>query len=155
MSSPGWFSRRMLDGLTATAEALFPENDFGAPDHLSTDLVARTLDYLDELPPPQRRLLWMLFFAVELLTPFLLLVPRRFSRLAPSERARAVQGWRRSGYFVLRVLGDALKASTTMMYMSHPSVVAHIEAVKSCERPGDPLTFPTDLGALARVPVPE
>ena len=62
----------------------------------------------------------------ELLAPFLLFVPARFSRLTPERRAQAVRRWRRSRFFFLRLLGDALKASTTMIYMSHPSVVAHI-----------------------------
>jgi hypothetical protein len=130
MAEPGFFDRIMLAGLSATAEGLFPENDLGAPDWKSTDLTARTLSYLNELPPPQRRLLWVLFFAVELLAPFLAPGFSRFSSLPPRRRAQVVRRWRRSPYFLLRVLGDALKASTTMMYMSHPSVLEHIEERK-------------------------
>jgi hypothetical protein len=133
MSDPGFFDRIMLAGLAATAEGLFPENDFGAPDWKTTELVSRSLDYIRELPPPQRRLLWLLFFAVELLAPFLLLTPQRFSKLSSRRRASAVRRWRRSSLFLLRVLGDALKASTTMMYMSHPSVVAHIDETRTCD----------------------
>jgi hypothetical protein len=121
-----FIERRVEDGIRGAAEGLFPENDFGAPDFRDTDLVRRTREWMDELPPPQRRLLVLLFFTVELLTPILLFVPRRFSRLTPERRAEAVRRWRRSRFFFLRLLGDALKASTTMIYMSHPSVVAHI-----------------------------
>lgn len=121
-----FFEGRLVDGIRAASEGLFPENDFGAPDWRDTELVARTREYMAELPPPQRRLLVLLFVVVELLAPILLLVPRRFSRLSPERRAAAVRRWRGSRFFVLRVLGDALKATTTMMYMSHPRVVAHI-----------------------------
>lgn len=133
MAEPGFFDRIMLAGLSATAEGLFPENNLGAPDWKSTDLTARTLSYLNELPPPQRRLLWVLFFAVELLAPFLVPGFSRFSSLTPLRRAQAVRRWRRSPYFLLRVLGDALKASTTMMYMSHPRVLDHIQERKTCD----------------------
>lgn len=122
----------MLAGLSATAEGLFPENSIGAPDWKSTELPKRALSYLNELPPPQRRLLWVLFFAIELLAVVLLPGFSRFSRHSPLRRAQAVRRWRRSSLFLLRVLGDALKASTTMMYMSHPLVLAHIEETKTC-----------------------
>jgi hypothetical protein len=121
-----FIERRVDDGIRGACEGLFPENDFGAPDFRTTDLARRTREWMDELPPPQRRLLVLLFFTVELLTPILLLVPARFSRLSPERRAEAVRRWRRSRFFFLRLLGDALKASTTMIYMSHPLVVAHI-----------------------------
>jgi hypothetical protein len=132
MAEPGFFDRIMLAGLGATVEGLFPENDVGAPDWKATELVPRTLEYFQLLPPPQRRLLWVLFFAVELLAPALMPGFRRFSRHSPRQRASAVRRWRRSPFFLLRVLGDALKASITMMYMSHPRVLAHIEERRTC-----------------------
>jgi hypothetical protein len=129
----GFIERRVEDGIRGASEGLFPENDFGAPDWRDTELVRRMREYMDELPPPQRRLLVLLFVTVELLTPLLLLRPHRFSRLAPERRAQAVRSWRKSRFFLLRLLGDALKASTTMMYMSHPSVVAHIGEYRAGE----------------------
>ena len=60
-------------GLIATAEALFPENAYGAPDYKTTDLVHRMLEYWKLLPSPQRRLLVFLFALVELLPPILLI----------------------------------------------------------------------------------
>ncbi len=129
----GFIARRVEDGIRGASEGLFPENDFGAPDWRQTELVRRTREWMDDLPPPQRRLLVLLFVTVELFAPCLLLVPRRFSRLSPERRAEAVRRWRRSRFFFLRLLGDALKASTTMVYMSHPLVVAHIGEYRRAE----------------------
>ena len=144
----GFFRRQLVNGITGASEGLFPPNDFGAPDFRETRMVERTLEYLEELPPAQRRLVSALFIAVELLAPFLLLVPRRFSRLPHAHRAHAVRSWRRSRFFLLRVLGDALKASTTMMYMSHPRVVLHIGEHRACEHSEDLLGYPVRLDAL-------
>jgi hypothetical protein len=41
----------MVSGIEGTAEVLYPENDFGAPDWRSTDMASRTLRYLEDLPP--------------------------------------------------------------------------------------------------------
>jgi hypothetical protein len=116
-------------------------------------MVRRTREYIDDLPPPQRRLLVFLFVFVELVAPLLLLSPRRFSKLTPERRAQAVRRWRRSRFFLLRLLGDALKASTTMIYMSHPLVIAHIEEYRICEHPSDPVQYPTRPGALTEMTV--
>jgi hypothetical protein len=110
-------------------------NDLGAPDWRTTEMVPRTLAYLDELPAEQRRLLTMLFLAVELGAVLLVAGFSRFSKMTPLRRAEVVRAWRRSRYQVFRVLGDALKATTTMMYMSHPRAIAYIDATKTCDRP--------------------
>lgn len=146
--TPGFFQRQLIAGIRATSEGLFPENELGAPDYRDTEMVTRTLDYLAELPPPQRRLVSLLFVAVELLAPFLLLVPRRFSRISPTGRANAVRHWRGSRIFLLRLLGDALKATATMMYMSHPKVVGYIGEHRACHHPDDALRYPVRPHAL-------
>ncbi|HEX3598221.1 MAG TPA: hypothetical protein VHU80_24100 [Polyangiaceae bacterium] len=122
-------------GLSATVEALFPVNDQGAPDYLTTDLVARTLEYLELLPARQRRLLLSLFALVELAAPFLLVGWGRFSSVSVERRERAVRRFRSSSVAALRLVGDALKASTTMMYMSHPAALSYVGA-----DPGSALT---------------
>ncbi len=137
----------------AVSEALFPKNSINAPDFEETELVSRTLEYLDELPPAQRRLLMTLFIFLELATPLLALYPARYSRLSVERRTALVQGWRRHWFQPFGWLGDALKATMTMMYMSHPSVIRHVEGFKTCERPTDPLNFPIDKDALKRLPV--
>jgi hypothetical protein len=151
----GFLERRLTDGVRAASQGLFPENDLGAPDWRDTEMVRRTLAYIEELPPTQRRMLVFLFVFVELAAPLLLLTPRRFSKLSPEQRAAAVRGWRKSRFYLLRLLGDALKASTTMMYMSHPRVVAHIEEYRICEHSADALDYPLRPSELAGMAVPE
>jgi hypothetical protein len=64
---------------------------------------------------------------------------KRFSAHPAARREQAVRAFRRSRLLPLRLLGDALKASTTVMYMSHPAVLAYIGMYSGCERPTDPL----------------
>ena len=63
--------------------------------------------------------------------------------------------WRKSRWFLLRVLGDALKASTTMMYISHPRVLEHIEEYRVCEHETDGLRVPVRPKALEAPSVSE
>jgi hypothetical protein len=154
MMADGFFRRQLVNGITAASEGLFPRNSFGAPDFEQTRMVERTLEYLAELPPAQRRMVSLLFIVVELLAPLLLLRPARFSKIPHAHRAHAVRCWRRSRFFLLRVLGDALKASTTMMYMSHPLVVAYIGEHRACEHPFDALDYPVRRDALPREVAP-
>lgn len=113
-------------GLTASAEALFPINDLGAPDYRTTDLVTRMLEYLALLPRRQRTLLLVLFAFVELSPPLLFAGFRRFSKLPVGRREALVRRWRSSSVLVVRLLADAVKASTTMMYMSHPAALRYV-----------------------------
>lgn len=119
-------------GLGASAEALFPVNDFGAPDFRETEIVARTLDYMRALPATQRRLIQLLFAFVELAAPVLCGSFRRFSRMPAARREAAVRGFRRSRFAGVRLLGDALKATLTMMYMSHPRALAYVGEKSDC-----------------------
>jgi hypothetical protein len=145
----GFFERRALDGLEAVAEALFPQNDYGAPDFNATDLVRRTVEYMDVLPRDKRRLLVGLFLLTELAAPLLVPGFSRFSRLPVQVREEAVRRFRQSRFLPLRLLGDALKATTTLIYMSHPLALAYVGAYSSCERPFDPMTLPFREGALS------
>jgi hypothetical protein len=152
MSEPrGFLERRAADGVQATVEALYPVNDYGAPDHVATDMVRRTWLYLGDLPAPQRRLLVLLFAFTELAAPFLIPGFRRFSRLPVERREAAVRRFRRSRFFPLRVIGDSLKATTTLIYMSHPAALAYIGMYSYCARPEDPLAVPTRPGTLAEI----
>ena len=145
----GLFARIAEDGLRATVEALYPVNDYGAPDWRATEMVPRTLEYWGELPPRQRRLLMALFVLVELGATLFLFGFRRFSRHPVSRRERAVRDFRGSWLLPLRTLGDALKASTTVIYMSHPAVLAHIGMYTACEHPDDPFPVLVRPGALS------
>lgn len=127
------------DGIAATAEALFPVNDYGAPDHVATELVPRMLDYLGDLPAKQRRLILALYVLVELFAPVLVPCTCRFSKLPVARREAAVRAFRSSRLLPLRLIGDALKATTTIIYMSHPAALSHIGMYSACERPADAL----------------
>ena len=135
------FHRQFKRGLSASAAALFPATKPGIPDFKSTDLIARTEAYLDELPPTQRRLLMWLFVVVELLGGILGGKLRRFSRLPRKERTGLVRRWRRSTILPIRVLGDSVKAVLTMGYVSHPSTVEHIGMFSACDHPHDGLSI--------------
>lgn len=132
-----WLERVAAAGIAACSEATFPKNDIGAPDFESTAMVRRTAEYLEDLPPKSRRLLVLLFATVELIT--LLLCLSRFSKLPVDRRTETLRGWRRSRWFIWRALGDSVKATTTMMYMSHPSVLTYIGEYRACDAPaGEP-----------------
>jgi hypothetical protein len=146
----GFIGRSAEAGLRASAEALFPENDYGAPDFRATDLVGRTIEYLDALPAEQRRLIVLLFAFVELGALFLVFGFRRFSRIPVARREAIVRAWRRSRLLPLRLLGDALKATTTMIYMSHPAALAYVGVYSACERPGDALRVEVRRGVFSK-----
>jgi len=143
--------RRAVDGLSATVEALYPVNDYGAPDFRTTNMVHRTLEYWYDLPRRQRRQLMALYVLVELGATVLVFGFRRFSRLPVSRREEAVRRFRASRLLLLRLVGDALKASTTVIYMSHPAVLAHVGMRTPCERPSDPLPVLVDHGVLVKM----
>jgi hypothetical protein len=142
-------------GIAGAAAAMFPENDHGAPDWQSTRMVERTLEWIEELPPKQGRLLLALFLVAELIGGVLAGRPRCFSRLALETRERAVRSWRASRWHLLRMLGDSLKASLTMMYASHPAVVGFLGEHRSCAHPADEPCIPVVPGALAGIEIGE
>jgi hypothetical protein len=123
--------RCAITGLQASAEALFPANDYGVPDYRDTDLVARAVLYWRSLPTRQRRLIILLFTTIELCAPLLIFGFRRFSRLSLPCREQAVRRFRRSRALPLRILGDALKATLTFLYMAHPAALDYIGATRS------------------------
>jgi hypothetical protein len=147
----GFWAKRTVDGIAALSEATFPKNDLGAPDWESTRMVERTLEYLDELPPKQRRLVSLLYVFVELAAIFLVGGFRRFSKHSVERRSAVIRAWRQSRWLVFRVLGDAIKATTTMMYMSHPAVLAYIGEYRACAHPGDSVEIEVRPGALAQM----
>ena len=139
---PGFWTRRAIDGIRGACEALYPPNDLGAPTWEDTEMVARTLDWVDELPRPQARLVLLLFVAVELLTPLLAPALGRFSRLSPERRVALVRRWRGMRFYPLRFIGDSLKSVTTMIYLSHPRALEWVGMFKHCDHPADPFHVP-------------
>lgn len=127
MSPARWLVAPSRLGLAATVEALYPVNELGVPDHRETDLERRTRAYLELLPARQRALLELLFAAAELGGPLLAGRFSRLSRLPPEARVEVVRRLRRSALAPARLLGDALKATTTLLYASHPATLRYLE----------------------------
>src|SRR5699024_11087004 len=117
-----FFERTTRRSVQAVAEVYFPENDTGAPDWRQTQMVERTMSYLQSIPPRNRRLICWLYVAVEWLTPIWLAGVGRFSKRSLAFRKRVVHRWQTWDFIVFRLLSDALKAQLTMTYCSHPSV---------------------------------
>lgn len=125
MAKPTFLMRTTIAGVAASAEALFPSGH-GAPDWRDAEVVPRTLRYLEELPPQPRRLLMLLFVAIELLAPVLIGCASRFSRLPVDRRMEGIRRLRASPHRYRRTVGDGLKATLTMIYASHPRVLASL-----------------------------
>jgi hypothetical protein len=126
----GWFDRRFVDGVRGTTEALYPPNDVGAPDAVTTALAERTIAYVRRLPPSIRVQVTALFVVIEIFAPVLAPIGGWFSRRSPERRLRDVVRWRASRIYPLRLLGNALHAQLQMLYLSHPSVVRFIGEYK-------------------------
>ena len=129
-------------GLRSAAEALFPPNGHGIPDWRGARLVERTLSYWAELPAHQRRLMVVLYSVIHVLPLVLLSAPLPFGWLPPERRATLVRGWRRSRLYPVRLLGDAIKATLTMVYMTDPEVLRAMGVSSACAHPDDPLALP-------------
>lgn len=138
----GWVE----DGVQAAAEVLFPDNDLGVPSWRDTDLTRRTWELIEAFPPSQRVMVMGLFAALEVSPPLLRGKPRLFSQLSADERTRAIEAWRESDLFPLRLFGDVVKAFMSMVYMTHPDVLTTLGQFKSCRNPGDPFTMPLREG---------
>jgi hypothetical protein len=110
--------------IAAASEALFPKNDLGAPDFESADIANRLESLIAAYPPPQKRLVRLLFIFLELGAPLLLgLRFSRFSKLSIDARTELIRRFRASSIYPIRLIGDAVKGVLTMIYMSHPSVL--------------------------------
>jgi hypothetical protein len=130
------FDRAFRDGVRSSSEALFPRNPSGAPDYEDTQLVARTERYVRGLPPSQRYLVALLFIAVELFAPVLMLGWGRFSSRSVERRRLGVERMR-AAWLPVYIVADALKAALTMIYLAHPKVVAFTGEFKVRKNPGD------------------
>lgn len=128
----GW----VRHSIAACAEGLFPTNDQGIPDWMSTQVTERTLSYLQVLPPFERHLLGLLYVGIDLV-PLLLGHFARLSSLPATRRAELVNAWRVGEITPLRQLGDALKAQLTMMYLSHPQAIAYVGETAICTNDED------------------
>jgi len=115
-----------LAGFEAACEALYPENDVGAPTWRDTDMVARAGVLWDELPPEARLTLEAFFAGLELGGTALAPGLGRLSALAPARRLAMFNRMRRSRIWPLRVLAETVKSTTTMVYLSHPLALRYL-----------------------------
>jgi hypothetical protein len=135
-------------GFVACAEAVFPEGHAGYPDWRTTELAERFEPWLDALPPETRHLMEAVYTSVELGGGLLVASPGPFSRLPVPRRAAIISGWRASHFMPLRFLGDAIKSSTAMLYMSHPAALRRVGARSACDHPEN------EAAGIVRVPFP-
>ena len=120
-------SRREAAFVAAAAEALFPRGGAVAPSGLDAGVPAWTDRWLDALPAATRLLVRCLFALVEHAT---LLFPapgwdgwRRFSALDPERRGAVLEGWRRSRWFLRRLVFTSLRAIVTQGYFADAAVL--------------------------------
>lgn len=134
----GWV-RLITPGLRAACEALFPANGRGAPDWQQTQMVERSVALFGELPRRQRQLVILLFVAVRFAPWFLLTGWLPFTRMSVAKRTEQIRRWRSSSLFLRRAIGDGLKATLTMVYLSHPAPLRYMGLATACDNPDDPM----------------
>lgn len=126
-----YLRRTALIGFQAVCEAIFPENDLGAPSWRDAEMIDRADRLWDELPPESALLLQSLYAGLELGGSLLAPALGPLSRLPVERRLAMLKRWK-AGIFPMRFLAEAIKSSATMVYMSHPKVSAYIGATKAC-----------------------
>ncbi len=118
--------RLALAGFQAVCEALYPDNEFGAPSWRTTDMVARAATHWDALPPQSRLTLEALYAGLELGGSALAPWVGRLSSLPVARRFKMLERMRKSRVWPLRFVAEAVKSSSTMIYLSHPAAMQHI-----------------------------
>lgn len=119
-------------GFEAASESLYPANALGAPSGEQIEMGQRFLTYLNLLPPESRRLLMVLYAAIEFGVPLLGFRCAPLSQLAPPQRLAIFERLKGSKIFLLRMLAEAVKSSSTMLYLSHPDTAHYIGETKAC-----------------------
>jgi hypothetical protein len=132
----GPFDAAFRDGVAATCEALFPPGH-PAPDHAQVELAPRLEAHVRSLPPCQRRLVALMFIAIELTAPVLMPGWGRFSRRPLARRLRDLERLAARPY-PLYLIVAALRAQVGMLYLTHPVTSAYMGEYKSTPRPHDP-----------------
>ena len=124
-------ARREAAFVEAAADAMFPPGGEIPESGVEAGIPGYVDRYLEALPGRQRLLIRALFLLMEQAT---LLFPapgwggwRRFSSLAPAQRAAALEGWRSSRLSPRRLVFLALRSLLTMGYFACPSVLRAVE----------------------------
>ena len=122
-------------GFIACVQAAFPEGHGNNPDWRMTECDTRFEPWLDALPPETRFVIEALYTTVELGGGILGARPLPFSLMPVQRRAEIINYWRSSHIVPLRFLGDAIKSSTAMLYMSHPLAMQRAGVTSACDHP--------------------
>ncbi len=133
--------RLALTGFRAVSEALYPDNEFGAPSWRDTEMVPRVAKLWDALPPESRYLLEALYAG---LAPV--------ARMPVAQRFRMFDRMRKSKVWPLRFMAEAVKSSSTMVYMSHPAAMAYVGAPVECLAPPRKSAFSHLITAPVQLP---
>lgn len=141
-SSPNLLRKLALSGFAAACEALFPDNDFGAPSWKDTDMVARAAQLWDELPPYSRLTLEALYAGLELGGAALVPGLGMLSGISTDKRFKMFDRMRRSRVWPLRFVAEAVKSSSTMVYLSHPLTLGYIGDQRNCLTSAQALASP-------------
>jgi hypothetical protein len=127
----GALARHEAAFVAAAADTMFPPGGEIPESGVEAGIPVYVDGYLTALPTRQRLLIRALFLLMEQAT---LLFPapgwggwRRFSALAPEQRAAVLDGWRGSRLFPRRLVFLALRSILTMGYFSCPSVLRAME----------------------------
>ncbi len=121
-------ARRELATLAAAADAIFPRGGPLEPSGADAGVGEWVDRFAAAAPAGQRRLMRLLFFAVEHAT---LVFPvargprglRRFSAQPPDVRAAWLEQWRTSRLFARRLAFTSLRALVTLGYFADPVVL--------------------------------
>ena len=119
-------ARREIAFVDAAADTLYPQGA-GLPSGVEARIAFQLDGYLRLVPPRMRLLMRLLFFLMEHATLFLPAPGprgrRRFSSLAPEQRAAVLEGWRTSRRVPRRLVFTSLRALLTNGYVADPGVL--------------------------------
>lgn len=119
--------RAELATVSAAAEAVFPPGGAIACSGLEAGIPDYVDHLLEQAHPRPRRLMRLLFFAIEHGTA-IFPAPggwrgfRRFSSLDLAQRIAVLEAWSGSRFFVRRLAFSSLRAILTLGYFAHPRV---------------------------------
>ena len=147
-----WWRSLALSGFGAVAEALYPENDLGAPSWQEADMVHRAGALWDAMPPGARHTMEALYVGLELGGAALLPRFGRLSRQPLARRTALFQRLQKTPFFPARFVLEGAKSSSGMVYLSHPAVLRHLGVTKTTAHPADQhLAIPVRPDALRRL----
>lgn|GEM_PF-2291547 len=143
-----------LAGFQAVCEAFYPDNDFGAPSWRTTEMMTRVVTLWDALPPQSRLTLEALYAGLELGGAALMPWVGRLSGMSIDKRYKLFERMRKSRAWPLRFVAEAVKSSSTMVYISHPAAARYIGVPDVCLTTTLEVPKPSRFSDLLNAPLP-